>query len=199
MERRVQPVSKNIALGSFHKEKPNDITNSIGLQLKQFLDQKYAANENLEIEAKIGKISPSKELSPEDPFNTILYSTHGLILPEQKFRDRNLYYFNPGVPKEKFDFLIEIFDKETKRREENIPKDLEGKEKEFYILEYCIKDMGEKNTIDRSFSDGVRKTFTPDGEELECLIKHRKKNINYLLPACKNNDYQKDYDFRISI
>lgn len=104
--------SKNIALVDFHKEKGDEVTIAIGKQLKDHLCMKLKDNEQLEIEAKLGIIMPSKDIDPSDPFYSIFYASHGLIMPEQKWHNRNLYYFNPGVPKDKFELLIEIFNKE---------------------------------------------------------------------------------------
>lgn len=186
-----QPMpSKNIALIDFHREKGDEIIAAIAKELKEHLMQKLGKDEELEIEAKIGLIMPSKDIDPLDPFYSIFYSSHGLIMPEQKWHNKNLYYFTPGITKEKFDLLIQIFIKEWERRNEGIPKDLDQRKLEWYKQEYWIVNLGEKKTIDRMFKDGVRCTYNQNNELLECLRKGRKKHINF---------FNKGRDFRISI
>lgn len=187
----MKPEYKNVALVDFHKPKEDEVVTHIGKELKKYLNMKMKENEELEIEAKIGLIMPSKDIHPNDPFYSIFQTAaHGMVMPEQKWHDRTLYYFYPGVPKDKFDLIIQIFSKEWERRLENVPQHLDPKQTEFYKHEYCIKDLGEKKTIDRMFDDGVRSTYTTSNELIENLKKHKLKHINY---------FNKGRDFRISI
>jgi hypothetical protein len=182
--------SKNIALNDFHRETGDEIVQVIGKELKEYLVRKLKDNETLEIEAKIGVIMPAKDIDPSEPFYSIFYTPHGLIMPDQKWNGRNLYYFNPGVSKEKFDLLIQIFSKECERRLASVPTDVDEKQIGHYKQEYCIKDLGERKTIDRMFSDGVRSTYSSTNELIENLKKHKYKHINY---------FNKGRDYRISI
>lgn len=187
----VQPQpqrSKNIALTDFIKPS-DDVVLVIGMILKEHLNAKLAENESLEIEAKIGLIEYSRDLGKGDPFNSIFSTPHGLILPEQRWNGKNLYYFKPGIPKESFDLLIEIFRKESEKRLADAP---EGDERQraMYMQEYCIKDLGEVRTIDRVFSDGVRSTYSHNNELIENLKKSKLKNINY---------FNKGKAYRISV
>ena len=134
---------------------------------------------------------PSKEISHNnDPFLSVFFLPHGLIMPEQKYGGKNLYYFTPGVPKEKFDLLIKIFTKEWERRLASVP-DIEDENKiKSYKNEFWITDLGERTTVDRMFDDGVRVTSTVDGEIIETLRKTKLKHINY---------FNKGRDYRITI
>ena len=183
--------SKNIALNDFHREKGDEITTIIGDIMKKYLWERLNQNEQLEIEAKVGVIMPSNEVKQSnDGFFSIFFHPHGLIMPEQKWNGKNLYYFTPGVSKEKFDLLIKIFTKEWERRLDSVP-DIEDESKiKSYKNEFCIIDLGEKITIDRMFDDGVRVTSTENGEIIETIRKTKLKHINY---------FNKGRDYRITI
>ena len=187
---QAQTHSKNIALNEFHREKGDEVTLAIGKELKEFLNKKLKDNEQLEIEAKIGLIMPSKDIDPTDPFYSVFYMLHGFIMPEQKWHNKNLYYFNPGVPMDKFELLIQIFVKECERRLASVPQDVDEKQAMYYKQEYCIKDLGEIKTIDKVYADGIRTTFNDRNEVTESIRKHKLKHINY---------FNKGKDFRISI
>lgn len=152
--------SKNIALLEYSWDKGDEVSNYIAATMKEFLNKKLKPNESLEIEAKLGIVIPSKDIPMSDPFYTIWSIPNGLILPEQKLNytsgSKTLYYFNPGVTKEKFELLIKIFAKECEKRAEQIPKDMDEGRIQRYKQEYMINDLGTQYTIDRMFDDGTR-------------------------------------------
>ena len=101
-----------------------------------------------------------------------------------------MYYFTPGVPKESFDLLIELFTQECEKRNATIPQHFNEEEKFNFKMNFGLKDCGEKVTVDCMHEDGVRITYDQSDKPIAIIKKHKLKHINY---------YSRGKDYRISI